>query len=149
KHEIESDLDDGLRRLKNLSETLQDVDFEGLAPVFDKAEPRPFLYIPVSVSKAQITGDAAARKRVMGQRVAAAMRQARVRAEDALMNNQLVRDGSLLRVLTEDSDARMAFRIGFPFTGQTPLTLTGEEVSTTPSGPVMRVIHDGPSEMLP
>jgi uncharacterized protein YndB with AHSA1/START domain len=148
RHAIEQDLDDGLSRLKNLTESLIDVDFEGLAPEFDTLPPKPFLYIPVTVSLAQISGDEPQRARVAAQRVAAAMRQGRLRAEDALMTNQLVRDGPLLRVLTQSDEERIAFRVGYAFSGPTPLTLTGEEIGDTPSGRVMRVLHVGPSDSL-
>jgi uncharacterized protein YndB with AHSA1/START domain len=148
KREIANDLEDGLRRLKNLSEALPDVDFEGLQPEFDTLPPQPFLYIPVTVSLAQIEGDEAQRARTIAQRVAAAMRQGKTRAEDALMTNQLVRDGPLLRVLTQSDEERIAFRVGYAFNGPTPLTLTGEEVGDTPSGRVMYVVHDGPGDTL-
>ncbi len=167
--QIERDLDAGLALLKERAERLPDVDFAGLTPEFLSLPPQPFLYIPVSVTPAQAgeylgpaaaqatqaaapAGEAAAQRRAAEEterRTAAAIEQARQRAETALTSNQLIRAGPLTRVTTQFNDERISFRIGYPYSGPAPLTLTGEEVGETPSGRVMRVLFEGERAELP
>jgi effector-binding domain-containing protein len=126
-----------------MSEQLPDVDFEGLEPEFVTLPPQPYLYSPVSVSRGQI-----ADPQELARRVESAMEQGRREAEEALTQNQLVRAGALLRVTTQFDDERIAFRVGYPFSGPAPLSLAGEEIGETPSGRAMRVVHEGPRQAL-
>ncbi|MGE0044492.1 MAG: hypothetical protein AB7J28_13760 [Hyphomonadaceae bacterium] len=168
RRQVERELDVGLDRLKAMSEALPDVDFEGLAPEFVTLAPQPYLYIPVTVTRAQLgefmpasqspvtpAASAAVQRiaqedadRATQRRVAAAMEQARARAEAALQANDLVRAGPLVRVTTLSNEERFAFRVGYPYAGPAPLSLTGEEVGETPSGRVMRIVHNGTRDNL-
>ncbi|MBL8551079.1 MAG: SRPBCC family protein [Hyphomonadaceae bacterium] len=139
--EIERNLALGLARLKTMSEQLPDVDFEGLEPEFVTVAPQPYLYSPVSVS---LTDDPVE----LARRVGIAMELGRRNADRTVTESRLVRAGSLLRVTTQMDDERIAFRIGYPFSGPAPLALAGEEVGQTPSGPAMRVTHAGPRSGL-
>jgi effector-binding domain-containing protein len=58
---------------------------------------------------------------------------------------QLVEAGPLVRVVTEFDQAtnRMSFRVGYPFSGPTPLTVVGVQLGQTPSGEAMHVLVEG------
>ncbi len=131
---IEGDLDDGLARLKTLSEQLPDVDFETLRPEFETIAPQAYVYAPVTTSNqdsAQVDAALGAGTDQVG----------------AFMNeHQLLRAGPQMRVTTawDAEQQRMSFRVGYPFSGPTPLTVVGVQIGETPSGRAMRVMHQGP-----
>jgi hypothetical protein len=130
---IESELDSGLARLKTLAEQLPDVDFENLNPQFDRIEPQMFVYSVVETS----ANDLAEVNR------AETIGVEQVRRFMAEYN--LTQAGPLVRVVT-DYDAstnRMSFRVGYPFSGPTPLTVVGVQIGETPSGQAMHVLVEG------
>jgi effector-binding domain-containing protein len=141
--EIERNLMLGLSRLKEMSERLPDVDFEGLTPEFVTIAPQPFLYVSAWVSPGQI-----ADRQQLAQRMERAIEEGRRKAEDALIENRLIRAGALMRVTTQFDSERIAFRVGYPFSGAAPLGAAGAEVGETPSGRAMRVVHAGPRQAL-
>jgi hypothetical protein len=57
----------------------------------------------------------------------------------------LVQAGPLVRVVTDYDQAlnRMSFRVGYPFSGPTPLTVVGVQIGQTPSGEAMHVLVEG------
>jgi len=131
---IERDLDSGLARLKTLTEQLPNVDFEGLQPLFETVEAQPFVY---SVANTSSTDQAEVDR-------AEALGLSQVRT--FMSEYQLTPSGPLMRVTT-DWDAtqrRMSFRVGYPFSGPTPLTVVGVQIGQTPEGRALRVLHEGP-----
>lgn len=133
---VEGELDSGLARLKTLAEQLPNVDFENLNPQFDRIEPQMFVYSVVETSAAD---------------------QAEVDRAEALGLDQvrrfmgeynLTQAGPLVRVVTDfDADrGRMSFRVGYPFSGPTPLTVVGVQLGETPSGNAMHVLVEGTRE---
>jgi effector-binding domain-containing protein len=130
---VEQDLDNGLERLKTLSEQLPNVDFEGLAPDQVQVAAQPYVYVPVTASYED-----------EGQ-VDAALNSALAQVDTFMTDNNLVRTGAQIRVTTEWDGAqqRMSFRVGYPFSGPTPLTVVGVQIGETPSGSAMHVTHEG------
>lgn len=130
---LQTELDSGLARLKTLAEQLPNVDFEGLNPMFDSVEPQGFVYSVVETSTTdQVEIDRAE-----------ALGIDQVRRFMADYN--LTQAGPLVRVVT-DFDAntnRMSFRVGYPFSGPTPLTVVGVQLGQTPSGEAMHVLVEG------
>lgn len=131
---IERDLDNGLSRLKRLTEQLPDVDFEGLDPGFDTVEPRAYVYSAISTSNHET------------EKMEEALRDGVNLVTDYMTRNNLVQAGPQIRVTTEwDAAAqRMSFRVGYPYSGPTPLNVVGVQVGQTPSGRALHVMHDGP-----
>lgn len=133
KGRIQSDLDNGLSRLKTLAEQLPDIDFEGLQPDFLNVEPQSYVYSQVTTSNdpAQVTE---------------ALQIGLDQVDDFMTRFTLTQAGPQMRVTTEwnQQENRMSFRVGYPFEGPTPLTLVGVQVGQTPSGPAVRVMHEGP-----
>ena len=131
---IEHDLDDGLARLKTLSEQLPDVDFEALRPEFETIAPQAYVYSPVTTSNQD------------PDQVDNALSAGAAQVGVFMGEHQLVRAGPQMRVTTEwdPERQRMSFRIGYPFSGPTPLTVIGVQIGETPSGRAMRVTHQGP-----
>ncbi|MEZ5995340.1 MAG: hypothetical protein R3C25_06270 [Hyphomonadaceae bacterium] len=133
---VERELDSGLARLKTLAEQLPNVDFEDLNPQFDNIEPQSFVYSVVETS---------------------AVDQAEVDRAETIGVDQvrrfmgeysLTQAGPLVRVVTDYNaeQNRMSFRVGFPFSGPTPLTVVGVQVGETPSGDAMHVLVEGTRE---
>jgi hypothetical protein len=56
---------------------------------------------------------------------------------------QLTQAGPLTRVVTEQTEERMTYRVGYPYSGARPLTVVGVQVGETPSGQVMHVLVQG------
>ncbi len=131
---IEKDLASGLARLKGLAEQLPDVDFEDLRPEFLNVEPQSYIYSQVTTSN-QDAGQ-------IDQAIAIALSQLEV----SMSRANLTAAGAQLRVTTEwDVDEqRISFRVGYPFSGPSPLTLVGVQIGQTPSGPAVRAMHEGP-----
>ena len=131
---IERELDSGLARLKTLAEQLPDVDFESLRPDFPTVEPQSYVYSQVTTSNQ----DAA--------QVEQALTIGLSQVNGFMGQFSLVQAGPQMRVTTEWSpgDGRMSFRVGYPFSGPTPLTLVGVQIGQTPSGRALRVMHEGP-----
>jgi len=135
---IQRDMDSGLARLKTLVEQLPNIDFEGLNPMFDTIQPQSFIYSVV---------------------VTSADNQAEVARAEALAVSQvrqfmgsygLTENGPLVRVVTEfdPETARMSFRVGYPFSGPTPLSVIGVQIGQTPSGEAMHVLVEGSREQV-
>lgn len=135
---IERDLDDGLARLKTLSEQLPDVDFEALRPEFETIEPQAYVYTPVTTSNQD------------SAQVDAALHAGIDQVGAFMSAHELVRAGPQMRVTTawEAEQQRMSFRVGYPFSGPTPLTVVGVQIGETPSGRAMRVMHQGPRAQM-
>ncbi|MDX2275243.1 MAG: SRPBCC family protein [Hyphomonadaceae bacterium] len=136
---VERDLDAGLARLKTLAEQLPDIDFETLQSTIEPIEPQTYVY-------AQVT--APTNNPPEAEQASSA---ARTQVENFMANNSMVRAGDLIRVATEwDANAqRTSFRIGYPFSGPTPLTVVGVQIGQTPSGEAIHVTHRGPRAAIP
>jgi effector-binding domain-containing protein len=150
--QITRDLDQGLIELKEMSEDprMPTADFEGFTPEFMTLPPEPFLFVLARVGKTVSGQQGELNPRdVVAQRVQEAMRDGRRRVEDAMTRYNLIRTGALVRVTVEDNSERYVFRIGYPFEGPAPLALIAEDIGETPSGRVMRAVHDGPLSALP
>lgn len=131
---IQKDVDNGLARLKTLTEQLPNVDFEGLRPTFEIVEPQNYIYSVVSTS----TQD--------GAQLEMALADGVNQVDGFFERYNLQKSGPQVRVTTDWNAAEqtMTFRVGFPFAGPRPLTLVGVQVGQTPSGSALRVLHDGP-----
>jgi hypothetical protein len=130
---VQSELDSGLTRLKTLTEQLPNVNFEGLDPQFDVIEPQSFVYSVVETSATDLNE--------VNRAEALGLDQVR-----RFMNEySLVQAGPLVRVVTDYDQAnnRMSFRVGYPFSGPTPLTVVGVQIGQTPSGEAMHVLVEG------
>ncbi|MGE0532092.1 MAG: SRPBCC family protein [Hyphomonadaceae bacterium] len=128
---VQKELDNGLARLKTLAEQLPNVDFENLNPQFDEVAPQPFVYSVVEVAsnnEAEIE-----RAELLG------LNQVR----QFMSEYQLTQAGPLTRVVTEQTQERMTYRVGYPYAGARPLTVVGVQVGETPSGQVMHVLVEG------
>jgi carbon monoxide dehydrogenase subunit G len=135
---VERDLDSGLARLKTLTEQLPDVDFEGLQPEFVTVEPQNYIFSPITTSN-QNQAD-----------VDRALRMGLSQVDDFMTQFQLAKAGPQVRVTTDwdQAQGQMSFRVGYPFSGPTPLTVVGVQIGQTPSGPALRVLHEGPRETM-
>lgn len=128
---IEKELDSGLNRLKTLAEQLPNVNFEALNPQFDEIAAQPFVYSVVETapnSQAEI-------ERAEGLGLDQVRR--------FMGEYSLTQAGPLTRVVTEQSNERMTYRVGYPYSGARPLTVVGVQVGETPSGPAMHVLVQG------
>lgn len=130
---VQRELDSGLARLKTLTEQLPNVNFEGLNPQFDVIEPQPFVYSVVETSASDLNE--------VNRAEALGLNQVR----DFMTQYNLTQAGPLVRVVTEfDAGTnRMSFRVGYPFSGPTPLTVVGVQIGQTPSGEAMHVLVEG------
>lgn len=130
---IERELDAGLLKLKEQVEQLPAVDFEDLQVDFETIEAQPYVYSAVTTS----TADAA--------EATAALTQAEQQVDDFMQRNQLVRAGPQVRVTTDwnREQRQIAYQIGYPYTGPTPLSVVGVQIGQTPAGRYMRVAHQG------
>ncbi|HVK81780.1 MAG TPA: SRPBCC family protein [Verrucomicrobiae bacterium] len=130
---VQTELDNGLARLKTLAEQLPNVDFEGLNPMFETVEPQAFVYSVVETSATDLAE--------IDRAEAIGLDQVR----RFMTEYNLTQAGPLVRVVT-DFDAntnRMSFRVGYPFSGPTPLTVVGVQLGQTPSGEAMHVLVEG------
>lgn len=135
---IQKDIDSGLARLKTLTEQLPNVNFEGLNPQFDSFEPQTFVYSTVNApSNDQAEVD---RAQALG------LDQVRT----FMSAYDLTASAPLVRVVTEYDAAqnRMSFRVGYPFSGPTPLTVVGVQIGQTPSGEALHVTARGSREQV-
>jgi effector-binding domain-containing protein len=135
---VRRDLDAGLGRLKTLSEQLPNVDFADLNPEFITLEPQSYVYSPVTTSNQnQLQVDTALNAGVS-------------QVDTFMTQNALVRSGPQVRVTTQwdQSQNQMSFRVGYPFSGPTPLTVVGVQIGETPSGRALRVVHNGPRAQM-
>src|SRR5690606_1592289 len=128
---VQKELDNGLARLKTLAEQLPNVDFENLNPQFDEVAPQPFVYSVVEVASNNETE--IERAELLG------LNQVR----QFMSEYQLTQAGPLTRVVTEQTQERMTYRVGYPYAGARPLTVVGVQVGETPSGQVMHVLVEG------
>jgi effector-binding domain-containing protein len=130
---VQKQLDDGLARLKTLTEQLPNVDFERLSPQFDNVEPQNFVYSTVETSANDLVE--------VNRAESIGLQQVR----NFMSEYQLVQAGPLVRVVTEfDAQTnRMSFRVGYPFSGPIPLTVVGVQIGQTPSGEAMHVLVEG------
>ena len=128
---VERELDNGLGRLKTLAEQLPNVNFENLNPQFDQIEPQMFVYSTVETAANNLAEVERAESLGLDQ----------VRRFMAEYN--LTQAGPLTRVVTAYSADRMSFRVGYPYSGATPLTVVGVQVGETPSGQAMHVLIQG------
>jgi predicted transcriptional regulator YdeE/carbon monoxide dehydrogenase subunit G len=131
---VTRDLDNGLQRLKTLAEQLPDVDFEGLNPEFVTVEPQSYVYSPVTTSNQN------------PQELETALNLGVAQVNTFMTQYNLVKSGAQVRVTTgwDQTQNQMSFRVGFPFSGPTPLTVVGVQIGQTPSGSAMKVTHNGP-----
>ncbi|MBN8608434.1 MAG: SRPBCC family protein [Caulobacterales bacterium] len=130
---VQSELDSGLARLKTLAEQLPNVDFEGLNPMFDTIEPQNFVYTTVETSATDLDEITRAETRGVDQ------------VRGFMGDYSLTQAGPLVRVVTDfDTNTnRMSFRVGYPFSGPTPLSVVGVQLGQTPSGEAMHVLVEG------
>jgi carbon monoxide dehydrogenase subunit G len=130
---VQKELDSGLARLKTLTEQLPNVNFEGLNPQFDNIEPLGFVYSVVETSATDLAEVSRAEALGLNQ------------VRDFMTQYNLTQAGPLVRVVTEYDQAnnRMSFRVGYPFSGPTPLTVVGVQIGQTPSGEAMHVLVEG------
>lgn len=130
---VQKELDSGLARLKTLTEQLPNVNFEGLNPQFDNIEPTGFVYSVVETSATDLAEVSRAEALGLNQ------------VRDFMTQYNLTQAGPLVRVVTEYDQAnnRMSFRVGYPFSGPTPLTVVGVQIGQTPSGEAMHVLVEG------
>ena len=130
---IERELDMGLTRLKTLTEQLPNVDFEALNPQFDTIEPQMFVYSVVETSATDLAEVSRAESLGLDQ------------VRRFMADYNLTQAGPLVRVVTQYDQAtnRMSFRVGYPFTGPTPLSVVGVQIGETPSGEAMHVLVEG------
>ncbi len=131
--QVGQQLESGLARLKTLTEQLPNVDFESLRPQFSAVDPQNFVYAVVETS-ANDAVEIRNAEELGIQQVRGFMAQ-----------YQLTPSGPLVRVVTLHDIAanRMSFRVGYPFSGATPLTVVGVQIGQTPSGQSMNVLVDG------
>lgn len=131
---IERDLDAGLKRLKTLAEQLPNIDFEGLHQMHEEVEPQAYVYVPITTSNQD------------GEQVEQALNAGLAQVDSFMTANQLTRAGPVIRVTTawDAEQRRMSFRVGYPFSGPTPLTVVGVQIGQTPSGQALHVIYQGP-----
>lgn len=128
---VQKELDSGLARLKTLAEQLPNVDFETLNPQFDEAPPQPFVYSVVETARDNAAEIERAESLGLDQ------------VRRFMTEYELTQAGPLTRVVTEQSDERMTYRVGYPYAGARPLTVVGVQVGETPSGRVMHVLVEG------
>jgi hypothetical protein len=128
---VEKELDSGLDRLKTLAEQLPNVNFEHLNPQFDEIPPQMFVYSTVETAANNLAE--------MERAEAIGIEQVR----RFMTEYSLTQAGPLTRVVTGYSAERMSFRVGYPYSGATPLTVVGVQVGETPSGPAMHVLVEG------
>jgi hypothetical protein len=131
---IQTDMDSGLRRLKTLVEQLPNVDFEHLNPEFVSVDPHPYVYSSITTSNQN------------GDEVDRALNDGLAQVSQYMTQYQLTRDGPQIRVTTdwEPATHRMSFRVGYPYSGATPLTVVGVQFGQTPSGSALHVSYRGP-----
>jgi hypothetical protein len=128
---VEGELDSGLDRLKTLAEQLPNVNFENLNPQFDDIPPQMFVYSTVETAANNLPE--------MERAEAIGIEQVR----RFMTEYSLTQAGSLTRVVTAYTAERMSFRVGYPYSGATPLTVVGVQVGETPSGQAMHVLVEG------
>lgn len=131
--QVGQQLEGGLARLKTLTEQLPNVDFEGLNPQFSSVEPQNFVYAVVETSATDLAMIRGAEELGVQQ------------VRDFMALYGLTPSGPLVRVVTLHDIAanRMSFRVGYPFSGATPLTVVGVQIGQTPSGQAMNVLVEG------
>ncbi len=130
---VQKQLQSGLVRLKTLTEQLPNVNFENLNPQFDSVEPQNFVYSTVETSTENLAE--------LTRAESIGIQQVR----SFMTDYQLTQAGPLVRVVTENNltTKRMSFRVGYPFSGPTPLTVVGVQIGQTPSGEAMHVLVEG------
>jgi carbon monoxide dehydrogenase subunit G len=135
---VQRELDSGLARLKTLTEQLPNVNFEGLSPQFDVVAPQPFVYSVVETSATDLAEVSRAEALGLNQ------------VRDFMTQYNLTQAGPLVRVVTdyEQQTNRMSFRVGYPYSGPTPLTVVGVQIGQTPSGEAMHVLVEGNREQV-
>lgn len=135
---MQKDIDSGLARLKTLTEQLPNVNFEDLNPQFDRYEPQTFVYSTVNAPSNDQTEVDRAQSLGLDQ----------VRTFMTAYN--MTPSAPLVRVVTEYNAAqnRMSFRVGYPFSGPTPLTVVGVQIGQTPSGQALHVTARGTREQV-
>jgi uncharacterized protein YndB with AHSA1/START domain len=125
------ELDGGLGRLKTLAEQLPNVNFEDLNPQFDEIEPQMFVYSTVETAANNLPEVERAEAIGLDQ------------VRRFMTEYSLTQAGPLTRVVTAYDSQRMSFRVGYPYSGPTPLTVVGVQVGETPSGQAMHVLVEG------
>ena len=128
---IQKELDCGLGRLKTLAEQLPNVNFETLNPQFDAIEAQPYVYSVIETP----ANNPEELERAEGQGLDQVRR--------FMGEYNLTAAGPLTRVITEQTDDRMTYRVGYPYSGPRPLSVVGVQVGETPAGQVMHVLVEG------
>jgi hypothetical protein len=135
--QISTQLDAGLTRLKTLAEQLPNVDFERLQPQFDAVEPQMFVYSVVETSASDLTE--------LNRAEALGISQ----VQGFMAQYGLTQAGPLTRVVTaSNTEGRMSFRVGYPYSGATPLTVVGVQIGQTPSGQAVHILVEGTRQQV-
>jgi DNA gyrase inhibitor GyrI/uncharacterized protein YndB with AHSA1/START domain len=133
---IKEDLDAGLSELQRLADELPTVDFGALQVEIVSRDPQRYVFDDI-----QITAQAA---RSEPDQVAQAMQQAEDTVNAFLTEKQLTPDSrNRVVVTTQDDGDYFKFRVGYIYSGPSPIVLAGVEVGETPSGRMARVVHEG------
>lgn len=128
---VENELGSGLDRLKTLAEQLPNVNFENLNPQFNEVTPQMFVYSTVETSADNLAE--------MERAESVGISQVR----GFMTEYALTQAGPLTRVVTAFENNRMSFRVGYPYSGATPLSVVGVQVGETPSGQALHVLVEG------
>lgn len=135
---IETQLDQGLSRLKTLAEQLPNVDFEGfnIEPLQD-VPAQNVIFVDVSIAADAPT--------FADRAVAEAEGLQALNAYMAATGGEITRDNTLVRVFPLDNGegGRFRFSVGYPYSGPAPLRLVGVRVGQTPEGNALRVAFEG------
>jgi len=136
---IQSDLDDGLARLKTLAEQLPAVDFEGYGIARVPVAPQDVLFVDVTIPKPNPTFEDRA--------VAEAAGIAHLNRFFADSGMQI--PGQLVRVFRAPEGGVMRFSVGYPYSGPAPLSLVGVRVGQTPGGAALQADFSGRRSQIP
>lgn len=134
----QNDMDNGLRRLKTLTEQLPNVNFETLNPEFVSVEAQPYVFSAITTSNDN------------AEEVNRALNDGLNQVTQFMTQYQMTRAGPQIRVTTSWDAAthRMSFQVGYPYSGPTPLTMVGVQFGQTPSGLALRVAYSGPRDRM-
>jgi hypothetical protein len=134
---IDTELQRGLARLKQLAETLPPEDFEGVQIEALPVEPQPVLFVEVSIATFKDREDL--------ERDGIAI------LNRFLAENNTPRPDALVRVFPAENGqgGRFKFYIGYPYDGPAPLRMAGIYLAQTPGGPALRATFAGRRSQIP
>jgi hypothetical protein len=139
---VEHELDNGLARLKTLTEQLPNVNFEGYDISIVPVESQQVLFVDVSISKPDgptfADREQAEQDGIQTLNLFAA-------------NNAVTRGEGLVRVFPQNNGVNgiYSFSVGYPFTGAAPPRLVGVRVGETPSGGALQANFVGRRSQIP